>query len=389
MPKNKNKNKRKHKRAAQQGTAPPTPNTYTGFHPTPSWSPDRIDPSKISPRDFFTRYIATRTPCILTSHLPDPTWFATAQWTLPYLTKRAGSAIVKVEKQTDSGTFGSGQERVEMPFGEFIRRLENGEKKLYMTTQYDVSVPEDVVDEDARRDMGRVLEYCQPPLTHLLDSFPARPSLLSTLAPQQVNLWMGAAPPPPRRGGGKKISDQFKGTSSGLHHDFQDNLYILLRGRKRFTIFSPGDAKYLYLNGNVSRIHPNGLIQYEEAGNLRDDGAYLRDVAAWKVGVAERELEKARETGGDVAAAERAVDEAVEEALKYGLDDTSDGEGVDDDFHMSAGEDGDDEDEDEDEGFTFGDPSKAFDSDPEVEAEPDTIVLPNGKRKQKSSPTHS
>ena len=28
-------------------------------------------------------------------------------------------------------------------------------------------------------------------------------------------------------------------SSSGLHHDFHDNLYILLRGRKRFHLWSP------------------------------------------------------------------------------------------------------------------------------------------------------
>ena len=33
-----------------------------------------------------------------------------------------------------------------------------------------------------------------------------------------------------------------EGSSSGLHHDFHDNLYILLRGQKRFRLFSPADA---------------------------------------------------------------------------------------------------------------------------------------------------
>lgn len=53
------------------------------------------------------------------------------------------------------------------------------------------------------------------------------------------------------------------GASSGLHHDFHDNLYILLRGRKRFRLYPPTDAPNMYTHGILKRIHSNGRIVYE------------------------------------------------------------------------------------------------------------------------------
>lgn len=53
------------------------------------------------------------------------------------------------------------------------------------------------------------------------------------------------------------------GSSSGLHHDYHDNLYCLLRGRKRFRIFPPAMTQQLYTHGSIHTIHPNGRIVYE------------------------------------------------------------------------------------------------------------------------------
>lgn len=59
------------------------------------------------------------------------------------------------------------------------------------------------------------------PLDKLKGDFPLRPALAGALVPQNVNLWMGH-------------SKKGAGSSSGLHHDFHDNLYVLLRGKKTF-----------------------------------------------------------------------------------------------------------------------------------------------------------
>ena len=53
------------------------------------------------------------------------------------------------------------------------------------------------------------------------------------------------------------------GASSGLHHDFHDNLYLLLRGRKRFRLFPPQLAHRMATHGRISIVHANGCIVYE------------------------------------------------------------------------------------------------------------------------------
>ena len=53
------------------------------------------------------------------------------------------------------------------------------------------------------------------------------------------------------------------GASSGLHHDFHDNLYVLLRGRKRFRLYPPHDAaRTMYTYGRIAKVHKNGCIVY-------------------------------------------------------------------------------------------------------------------------------
>lgn len=48
-----------------------------------------------------------------------------------------------------------------------------------------------------------------------------------------------------------------------------DNLYILLRGQKRFTLFSPREADILPMHGAIQHVFPNGLIAYEAAGGRK------------------------------------------------------------------------------------------------------------------------
>ena len=98
--------------------------------------------------------------------------------------------------------------------------------------------------------------------------------MLTTAVPYQINLWMGHS-----KGG----------TSSGLHHDFHDNLYVLLKGRKRFTLFAPSDAQYLYTRGELKTVHPNGVINYA-GGSTREDGADAANVKAYHKDLAEHHL---------------------------------------------------------------------------------------------------
>ncbi len=53
------------------------------------------------------------------------------------------------------------------------------------------------------------------------------------------------------------------GSSTGLHHDYHDNLYILLRGKKRFRLYPPSLAGRMYVHGELCLVHPNGRIVHK------------------------------------------------------------------------------------------------------------------------------
>jgi hypothetical protein len=105
------------------------------------------------------------------------------------------------------------------------------------------------------------------------------PKICGNLIPQNINLWFGSAK---------------EATSSGLHHDFHDNLYLLLRGEKKIKIFSPAEAENMYTCGEIVRVHRNGRINYK--GQLtHPDGSDEQSLIAIK---AAADLEKASELLG-------------------------------------------------------------------------------------------
>ncbi|CDK26855.1 unnamed protein product [Kuraishia capsulata CBS 1993] len=135
---------------------------------------------------------------------------------------------------------------------------------------------------------SRCSDLFQPPLTCLLtnpDILPLNVKLFEALVPQQVNLWMGltaeetsssafqADLTKPDLGLGKRVPF---GTSSGLHHDHSDNLYIPVTGCKRFTVYSPSEYKQMYTVGRVNQLYNSGVIDYhpdERAPNWRTTNA--------------------------------------------------------------------------------------------------------------------
>ena len=101
------------------------------------------------------------------------------------------------------------------------------------------------------------------PLIELRKDFPTRLSWAGNLVPQQINLWFGSS------------SD---GASSGLHHDYHDNFYVLLRGKKRFRLFPPCLHAHMKTHGKVIRVHPNGRIVYRGQERMNADGSHQDDV---------------------------------------------------------------------------------------------------------------
>lgn len=147
--------------------------------------------------------------------------------------------------------------------------------------------------------MERVHDLIQKPLTAAIKKsicLPMIPSFLDTLIPQQINVWIGSSNPTNEDIGeddqinsenflerlGKRIPG-IQGTSSGLHHDHANNLYIPIEGTKRFTIFAPSEASNLYTVGDIEHIYGSGVIDYKVNDNaptwkhIRSDGATIDD----------------------------------------------------------------------------------------------------------------
>ena len=160
---------------------------------------------------------------VLIRGLLDDQGFKAGDWTLDYLERKVGKIGVKVEEAQPTGlkggepessarrSFGRGIE-LEIPFQELASAIRTGSRNIYMSTQ---TIPVD--DEGRPATFGQLMEV-------LIGDIPIRPRLVGPLIPANINMWIGR-------------SDAQ--TCSGLHHDYHDNLYCLLRGTKRFLLVSP------------------------------------------------------------------------------------------------------------------------------------------------------
>jgi len=215
-------------------------------------APISVIPASIEPELLFEDYVAKRRPVKIDGVLCDSNWnFPT---TIDELKKQFSTGItrdktlkheVKVEyRATVKDRFGEGIES-QMNFLSFLEEMENGNKLLYMTTQDD----HDQGESEASRP-----PIVSQPLVALQHCFPLQPKMTGNLVPANLNLWIGCHP--------AKTSVAGK-SSSGMHHDYHDNLYVLLRGQKEFTLVSPAHHHAMYTVGNAVRIHPNGRVNYE------------------------------------------------------------------------------------------------------------------------------
>ncbi|KAG7831450.1 hypothetical protein KL920_000970 [Ogataea angusta] len=309
---------------------------------------DTIDATEATPAAFESRYILKRQPCLIQGLVAG---FDLESFRLDNLANFLQcDDFLQVERKSNGG-YGTGENRIRLKLADLVERLKNGDHSLYLTTQYDeddcvsddesdgefpqtgiAPVPTDTDSELGSVDLdnfhddfdddgdnsddgeysanadetsldtarARVQEFLQKPLTNLHRTWPMdllRPGLLAGLVPQQINLWMGRADPDsrllfdeskPLLGLGRSLPSP-GASSSGLHHDHADNLYILVSGRKRFTLFPPTDAPSLYTVGDIETIYPSGVIDYTRNENapfwkhVREDGALVEQVALWRL----------------------------------------------------------------------------------------------------------
>jgi hypothetical protein len=292
-------------------------NQYNGWIvPTKDYELPTIDIADVTPEAFYSKYIQNRRPVVLMhgsgNVLPDLSHIE--KWKdFNYLMEKVGEQSVMVEKRScDKDAFGKGNE-VKMNFGHFLRLISGGDDKHYLTTQ-DVHA-----SSDGRPDL------MSPLMKSLQGDFPLRPLLMGHLVPQNINLWIG---------------NSKEGTSSGLHHDYHDNLYIVLKGKKRFRLYSPLDTEKMYTRGELLRIHPNGRINYKGEETTAYGADLLSDAAA-SAARQRVEAEKA------LAEAERAMDEGMfgakeqleraEQQLEEAIDAALDAEMCEEDDEWESG----------------------------------------------------
>ena len=270
-------------------------NEYIGYEPVRGTKTEiaRVD-ADISPCDFYRDYIATRRPVVIRGHLREATWRGNL-WTNKYLTEKAGDVDVIVERRGSDkdADFGLTAPKVDMKYSEFLKEVVKGNGRLYLTTQ-DLDRFESDLDE-----IGMPYSVMAEPLKSLSSDFPIQPELFGNLVPYQLSLWQGNAA---------------EGTSSGLHHDFHDNLYILLRGRKRFRLFPPSAAPNMHTAGALAKIHHNGLVVYrnrpdDPIAHVRPDGVPMGFAARLRREEAENQLAEAEEKLEVVRAADLTVED--------------------------------------------------------------------------------
>ncbi len=301
-------------------------NTYSGWTvpshkftiPSITLCRDKDGKLTLSPQQFYKEYISARKPIVIRGWKSLSDLDQLQKWSSnEYLIQKAGKERIMVEKRCAStDTFGQGNE-VPMTFQSFLDLVADGNDMHYLTTQ-DVEA-----NEDGRPDL------MAPFMKALKDDFPLRPNLMGNLIPQNINMWMG---------------NNKNGASSGLHHDYHDNLYLVLRGKKRFRLFSPDDAEYMYCRGDLVKVHPNGRINYREevttayGADLKSDAAAkaarAKDEAEQRLIQAEAAVKEGKEGAQEeLDEAERAMEEAMDALIdaEMGESDGDDGEEDDDD----------------------------------------------------------
>jgi len=250
---------------------------------------------------FREQIIKERVPLKLSGGFKDTEFECCQDWDDEFLIDRTkdDNETVRVEVSSSGLEFGKGK-REYMKFSEFMEKFKRGDSSVYISASGERF---DAVD-------GRP-EILSAPLKNLVNPFklfgidfrrkqwsnekrerdltelngrgkvPTRPKLMSFSAISTMNLWMGRG----LRGE----------TSSGLHHDFHDNLYVVLRGFKRFELYAPSEFDKMYMSGEVKKVHRNGLICYDD-----DTPSYGKEFALAKERVKREEKER-EERGNDGA----------------------------------------------------------------------------------------
>ena len=259
-------------------------NRYRGYTVPRVDAPiDIVTYGALDPDEFEARYVRARRPCVLESALDASTsdLAGASLWTNAFLRDacaRERDVRLEVRDARRGERFGLGKYEKVKSFDAFMDAFERADGGVYLSA----GGKEDAFGGPARR----LTMNAGGDAARERGKLPLRPmGMPRTLVPADVNLWMGRNSAP---------------TSSGLHHDYHDNLYLLARGEKRFTIFAPADAERMYTTGTIRLVHENGLIVYDEDEDERQqDGDVVLENGETMLERQIREARRSSEARGD------------------------------------------------------------------------------------------
>mmetsp|Transcript_69360 Transcript_69360/g.119179 ORF Transcript_69360/g.119179 Transcript_69360/m.119179 type:complete len:424 (+) Transcript_69360:83-1354(+) len=219
------------------------------------WCPRSV-PRLATPPDAanFCKFVVSSTPVVI-SHAID-NWPALTKWTLPYLSEHCsnpitvnvtpdglGDAVKAVVEAGGARLFVKPEERV-MDFSEFSRALEN--PATFSGVPY-VSLQNDSLRAEFA-EVAKDVPCLQPGAPKEVGLGFATAAFGGSGA-EAVNLWVG--------------DDR---SVSSCHQDFYENIYCVLQGTKRFTLFPPSDCAFLNEQPFRSAKHVFRPAEGTEAG---------------------------------------------------------------------------------------------------------------------------
>jgi lysine-specific demethylase 8 len=167
---------------------------------------DRVE--KPTVERFVKEYLLPQKPVVLTKSFED--WPARSRWDFDYIRSTVGSKELRVEAtgtQDKAGYFGRNSTPEKMKLADYVSQvqLSNEIPRVYLGG---ISVPGELPEIAGDVKIPAYVQGKERPVAYL---------------------WLGAG----------KVNTQ-------LHFDINNNFHALLRGRKKFILFPPDQAKYLY-----------------------------------------------------------------------------------------------------------------------------------------------
>ncbi|SBS96886.1 cupin-like protein, putative [Plasmodium malariae] len=185
----------------------PLKNDYDGFcfHKEKLNKIDRID-ENISAEQFYCDYIIRRKPCILRSeHIIKNG----RNIDINFMKENIKNVNVELEQKI-SNTFGIGKKK-EMNFHDFLTLIEEGNTDYYLNTQY--------IKENAYFPS----DLCNSVTSQMINYLPKQLEIMGNLEIYQYNIWLG--------------NNKDQDLKTFLHHDYHDNLYVLLKGAYYLDVY--------------------------------------------------------------------------------------------------------------------------------------------------------